>query len=100
MILIAVPNQNQKQIRRKNDTLESANILYRGRELVLNAFKSGIFPKPSKEKGLTPKILTPKQTFQRLPIALAQVKASNTSGSLLNEIRKIVYSLYRSKEIT
>ena len=32
---------------------------------------------------------------QRLPIALAQVKA----GNLLNEIRKIFYSLYQSKKI-
>ena len=39
-------------------------------------------------KGL--KILTLKQMLQRLPIALAQVKASNNSESLLNEIRQIV----------
>ena len=38
--------------------------------------------------------------LQRLPIALAQVKASNNSKSLLNEIRQIVYSLYQSKQIT
>ena len=38
--------------------------------------------------------------LKRLPIALAQVKAGNNSDSLLNEIRQIVYSLYRSKEIT
>ena len=43
------------------------------------------------------KMLTPKQTLQRLPIALAQVKAHNTSESLLNEICKIMYSLYREK---
>ena len=47
-------------------------------------------------KGL--KILTPKQMLQRLPIALAQVKAGNNSESLLNEIRQIVYSLYKSKQ--
>ena len=46
------------------------------------------------------KILTPNQMLERLPIALAQVKAGNNSESLLNEIRQIVYSLYRSKEIT
>ena len=46
------------------------------------------------------KILTPNQMLKRLPIALAQVKAGNNSESLLNEIRQIVYSLYRSKEIT
>ena len=39
-------------------------------------------------KGTGLKILTPKQTLQRLPIALAQVKAGNNPGSLLNEIRK------------
>ena len=42
-------------------------------------------------KGL--KILTPKQMLQRLPIALAQVKAGNNSENLLNEIRQIFYSL-------
>ena len=35
------------------------------------------------------KILTPKQMLQRLPIALAQVKAGNTSENLLNEIRQM-----------
>ena len=35
-----------------------------------------------------------------LPIALAQVKAGNTSENLLNEIRQIIYSLYPEKEIT
>ena len=38
--------------------------------------------------------------LQRLPIALAQVKAGNTSENLLNEIRQIIYSLYQEKEIT
>ena len=37
---------------------------------------------------------------QRLPIAVAQVKAGNNSESLLNEVKNIVYSLYQSKEIT
>ena len=44
------------------------------------------------------KILTPKQIVQRLPIALAQLKAGNTSENLLNEIRQIIYSLYLAKE--
>ena len=45
------------------------------------------------------KTLTPKQILQRLLIAFAQVKASNTSKNLLNEIEQIIYSLHRSKEI-
>ena len=52
----------------------------------------------TKGEGLT--ILTPKQMLQRLPVAIAQVKADNNSENLLNEIRQIIYSLYRSKEIT
>ena len=39
------------------------------------------------------KILSPKQMLQRLPIALEQVKAGNTSENLLNEIRQFIYSL-------
>ena len=52
------------------------------------------------QEGTGLKILTPNQMLKRLPIALAQVKAGNNSESLLNEITQIVYSLYRSKEIT
>ena len=38
--------------------------------------------------------------LQRLSIVLAQVNAGNISENLLNEIRQIIYSLYRAKEIT
>ena len=53
--------------------------------------------KQNKTEGTGLKILTPKQMLQRLPRALAQVKAVNNSESLLNEIIKIDYSLYQSK---
>ena len=76
------------------------------REMVLNGFKSKIFLTKSTGTGILNtdnsklKILTPKQMLQRLPIALAQVKAGNNSENLLNEIRQIIYSLYQAKEIT
>ena len=38
--------------------------------------------------------------LQRLPVVLVQLKVGNTPGNLLNEIRQIIYSLYRAKEIT
>ena len=38
--------------------------------------------------------------YHRLPIAIAQVRAGNTSENLINEVRKIIYSLHRTKEIT
>ena len=50
------------------------------------------------EKGL--KILTSKQMLSRLPIILAQLKAGNNSEKLKNEIRQLLYSLYRSKKLT
>ena len=49
-------------------------------------------------KGL--KILTPSQMLGRLPISLAQLKAGNNSEKLKNEIRQLLYSLYRSKKLT
>ena len=54
----------------------------------------------AKHEGKGFKILATNQMFKRLPIALAQIKAGNNSESLLNEIRQIVYYLYRSKKIT
>ena len=38
--------------------------------------------------------------LQKLPVALAQVKAGNRSEKLKNQIRQIIYSLYRANEIT
>ena len=51
----------------------------------------------AKHEGKGLKILTSNQMFKRLPIALAQIEAGNNSESLLNEIRQIVYYLYRLK---
>ena len=93
--------QDPEQKKLKSDVLDSVSALVKGRELMYNAFRSGIFHRLEKsQEGEGLKILTPNQMLIRLPIALAQVKAGNNSESLLNEIRKIVYSLYRSKEIT
>ena len=97
--------RNPAQRKLRSDVLDSVTSLVQGREMVLTAFKSGIFQvskESQKGEGANEmlKILTPNQMLKRLPIALAQVKAGNNSENLLNEIRQIVYSLYRSKEIT
>ena len=49
-------------------------------------------------KGL--KILTPNQMLSTLPISSAQLNAGNNSEKLKNEIRQLLYSLYRSKKLT
>ena len=53
-----------------------------------------------KQEGQGIKILTPNQILSRLPISLAQLEAGNNSEELKNEIRQLLYSLYRSKNIT
>ena len=84
------PRPKNKDDKKNIYILNTAQNLYGGREL---------FPLKS-TTGTGLKILTPKKMFQRLPIAIAQVKAGNNSDSLSNEIRQIVYSLYQSKQIT
>ena len=55
------------------------------------------FNRQQQGRGL--KILTPNQMFSRLPISLAQLKAENNSSKLENEIRQLLYCLYRSKKL-
>ena len=52
------------------------------------------------QSGQGLKILAPSQMLSRLPISLAQLKAGNNSEKLKNEIRQLLYSLYRSKILT
>ena len=53
-----------------------------------------------KQSELGLKILTPNQILSSWPITLAQLKAGNNSEKLKNEIRQLLYSLYRSKKLT
>ena len=94
-------NENQEQ----RQVLNNINNLYNARDIAIKFIEnygSMILEakKIVKQEGQGLKILTPNQMLKRLPIALAQIKAGNNSESLLNEIRQIVYSLYRSKEIS
>ena len=52
------------------------------------------------QQGTGLKILTPNQMLSRLPITLAQLKAGNNSDKLKNEMRQLLYSLYRSNNMT
>ena len=58
------------------------------------------FNKQQQQSGKGLKILTPNQMLSRLPISLAQLKAGNNSEKLKNEIRQLLHSLYRSKNMT
>ena len=95
-------NKNAQQ----REILPNLNMLYNAREEAIKFiedYSSMILEAKrlaKEQEGTGLKILTPNQMLKRLPIALAQVKTGNNSESLLNEIRQIVYSLHRSKEIT
>ena len=100
--IIRKGNKNAEQ----RQSLANINMLYNARNdaikfiedygsMILEAKKLA-----REQEGTGLKILTPNQMLKRLPIALAQIKAGNNSESLLNEIRQIVYSLYRSNEVT
>ena len=97
-----------KKTLEQKEVINNLEKFYNSREEVINFFRDYIEmlsdanydAKQNETKGTGLKILTPKQMLQRLPIALAQVKAGNNSESLLNEIRQILYSLYQSKQIT
>ena len=52
------------------------------------------------QEGQGLKILTPNQMLSRLPIYLAQLKTGNNSKKLKNGMRQLLYSLYRSKNMT
>ena len=52
------------------------------------------------QEGQGLKILTPDQILSTKPIAFARLKAGNNSEKLKNEIRQLLYSLYRSKNLT
>ena len=58
------------------------------------------FNKIEQQEGQGIKILTPNQMLNRLPIALAQLQVGNNSNKLKNEIRQLLYSPYRSKNMT
>ena len=94
-------NKNVKQ----RETLANLNMFYNAREEAIKFIEDygSMILEANKlvreQKGTGLKILTPNRMLKRLPIALAQIKAGNNSKSLLNEIRQIVYYLYRSKKL-
>ena len=95
-------NKNASQKR----TLANINILFNARDNLIKYvedYSSTILDAKKlarEQEGEGLKILTPNQMLKRLPIALSQIKAGNNLESLLNEIRQIVYCLYRLKKIT
>ena len=76
--------------KKKDDIVKNLYAPFDGRERILDAFESKIFPVKNKSTGFSNfdhsklKILTPKQMLERLPTALSQIKAGNNLENLLD----------------
>ena len=80
------PTNNTKKIRNRNTMVEIVELILKFNQL--------------EQEGSGLKIVTPNQVLSRLLISLAQLKARKKSEKLKNEIRQILYSLFRSKKLT
>ena len=77
---------NTRKSRNRNNMVEIAELILKFNQL--------------EQEGSGLKIVTPNQVLSRLLISLAQLKARKKSEKLKNEIRQILYSLFRSKKLT
>ena len=118
--MICTKNYARQKVKKKKNEDQAyliKEMLNRMKEVIKNVSKNRKFKIEENEKtinivervlyfnqldqsGQGLKILTPNQMPSRLPISLAQLKAGNNSEKLKNEIRQLLYSLYRSKKLT
>ena len=81
--------------------MSEAEIEIENPKLIVNIVEKVLkFNEQNQQKGQGIKILTPNQMLNRLPITLAQLQTGNNSNKLKNEIIQLLYSLYRSKNMT
>ena len=69
-------------------------------ERIINIVERTLEINNKNQLGLGLQVLIPKQMLSRLQSSLAQLKAGKNSEKLKNEIRKLLYYLYRSKKLT
>ena len=99
--LVKLINSESKDLKEKIKKMSKAEIENEDLESIVNIVETILkFNKQNQQKRQGIKILTPNQMLNRLPIVLAQLQAGNNSNKLKNEIRQLLYSLYRSKNMT
>ena len=99
--LVSLINSGLKYLKEEIKKMPKAEIENEDPELIADFVEKILkFNEQNQQKRQAIKILTPNQMLNRLPIALAQLQAGNNSNKLKNEIRQLLYSLYRSKNMT
>ena len=92
-----VLNRMKKAIKKRP---ENKKFMIEENKKIINIVERILYFNQLDQSGQGLKVLTPNQMLSRLPITLVQLKAGNNSKKLKNEIRQLLYSLYRSKNMT
>ena len=82
-----------KNMSKEERKIENPELIVKNVEMILKFNKQN-------QEGKDLKILTPNQMLRRLPITVARLKAGNNYQKLKNEMKKLLYSLYCSKNMT
>ena len=99
--LVKLINSGLKDLKEEIKKISKAEIEIEKPDEIVNIVEKILkFNEQNQQKGRRIKILTPNQMLNRLPIALAQLNAANSSNKLKNKIRQLLYSLYCSKNMT
>ena len=98
--LVNVINSGLKDLKEEIKKMSKAEIEIEDSESIVEIVEKILNFNKQNQQGQGLIILTPTQMFSRLPITLAQLQARNNSNKLKNEIRQLLYSLYRSKNMT
>ena len=99
--LVNLINSGLKDLKEKIKKMSKAEIDIEKLDKIVNIVEKILkFNEQNQQKGQGIKILTANQMLNRLPIALAQLQAGKNSNKLKNEKRQLLYSLYRSKNMT
>ena len=98
--VVKVINNGFKDLKEEIKKMSEAEIEIEDPELIVEISEKILkFNEQQQQSGKGLQILTPQQMLSRLSVTLAQLKAGNKSEKLENEIRKLLYSLYRSKNM-
>ena len=98
--LVSVINSGLKDLKEEIKKMSEAEKEIENPESIVNIIEKILKFNKQNQQGECIKILTPNQMLNILPIALVQLNAGNNSNKLKNEIRQLLYSLYRSKNMT
>ena len=99
-LLVSVINSGLKDLKEEINKMSKEERINKKSGKIVNIVKKVLKFNKQNQEGQGLKILTPSQMFSRLPITIAQLKAGNNSEKLKNEIRQLLYCLYRSKNMT